>query len=67
MSDYKLDRTKFTAQTAEEASNHSEFYQKLSWQERLKIAEYLNSIAFNYPESNPPKLDRTKFKARARN
>lgn len=67
MSDYKLDRTKFKAQTAAEAANHASFYQKISWQERLKIANYLNSIAYNYPESTPPKLDRTKFKARARN
>lgn len=66
MSNYKLDRTKFKAQTADEASNHAVFYQNLTWQERCRIAGYLNSIAYNYPESNPPKLDKTKFKARAR-
>jgi len=65
MSSYKLDRTKFKAQTAEEAADHAT-YQSLTWQERLKIANYLNSIAYNYPENNPPRLDRTKFKARAR-
>ncbi|RDC57133.1 hypothetical protein DU508_08050 [Pedobacter chinensis] len=65
---YRLDRTAFKAQTAEEASkSHAEFYKKLSWQERLKIANYLNSIAFNFPEDNPPKMDRTKFSVRARN
>lgn len=62
----RLDRNAFKAQTAEEASNHSSYYKHLSWQERLVIANYLNSIAFNYPENNPPKLDRTKFAARAR-
>ena len=64
MSSYKLDRTKFKAHTAEEAADHSTYYQALTWQERLKIANYLNSIAYNYPEDKPPRLDRTKFSAR---
>ena len=64
---YRLDRTAFKAQTAKEASaSHAEHYKKLSWQERLRIANYLNSIAFNFPEDNPPRLDRTKFSVRAR-
>jgi hypothetical protein len=67
MSDYRLDRTAFKAQTAEEASNHTQYYKQLTWQERLKIANYLNSIAFNFPENSPPRMDKTKFKARARN
>ncbi|TSD63780.1 hypothetical protein FFF34_014505 [Inquilinus sp. KBS0705] len=67
MSEYRLDRTAFKAQTAKEASNHAAYYKLLPWQERLKIANYLNSIAFNYPEDNPPKMDRTIFSCRARN
>ena len=67
MSEFRLNRFAFKAQTAEEAANHSAYYRSLSWQERLKIAAYLNSIAFDYPENNPPKLDRTVFKAFARN
>ncbi len=64
---YRLDRTAFKAQTAEEASaSHANYYKKLSWQERLRIAHYLNSIAYNFHESNPPRLDRTKFSVRAR-
>jgi hypothetical protein len=64
---YRLDRTAFKAQTAEQATkSHSEFYKQLTWQERLKIANYLNSIAFNYPEQNPPRLDRTAFSASSR-
>ncbi len=62
----RLDRTAFKAQTAEEASDHARYYKKLTWQERLRIANYLNSVAYNYPENNPPKLDRTAFKVRAR-
>jgi hypothetical protein len=65
---YRLDRTTFKGHTAEEATkSHAQYYQTLSWQERLRVANYLNSIAFNYPQSNPPRLDRTKFSTRARN
>jgi hypothetical protein len=66
MSSYRLDRTAFKAQTAEKASNDAAYYKSLTWQERLRIANYLNSIAYNYPENEPPRLDRTVFKARAR-
>lgn len=58
-----MDRTAFKAQTATEAANHAPYYSKLSWQERLRIAYYLNSVAFNFSLDNPPKMDRTKFKA----
>jgi hypothetical protein len=66
MSEYRLDRTAFKAQTAKEASNHAAYYKSLTWQERLRIANYLNSIAYNYPENNPPKMDKTVFSYRAR-
>jgi hypothetical protein len=64
---YRLDRTAFNAQTAEEASKADRIYYKnLSWQERLRIANYLNSIAFNYPENDPPKMDKSAFSVRSR-
>ncbi len=63
MSVYKLDRTAFKAQNAQEASDNATYYKNTNFQERLKIAAYLNSVAFNYPLNNPPTLDRTKFKA----
>jgi hypothetical protein len=67
MSSFRLDRTAFKAQTVEEAtSNQAAYYKTLSWQERLKIANYLNSVAYNYPENEPPRLDKTVFKARSR-
>jgi hypothetical protein len=47
---FKLDRTAFKAHTTTKASKmHAEHYKKLTWQERLRIANYLNSIAFNFP------------------
>ncbi|WP_293307507.1 hypothetical protein [Pedobacter sp. UBA5917] len=64
---YRLDRTAFSAQTAEEASKADRIYYKnLSWQERLRIANYLNSIAYNYPENTPPKMDKLAFSVRSR-
>ncbi|HMR90740.1 MAG TPA: hypothetical protein PKC69_00430 [Chitinophagaceae bacterium] len=67
MAVFRLDKTKFKAQTAAEASDHRAYYQALTWRERLKIAAFLNSQAFNYPPDKPPKMDKTKFRARSRN
>ncbi|AYL98675.1 hypothetical protein [Mucilaginibacter celer] len=66
MSNYRLDRMAFKAQTAKEAAKHSTYYKDLTWQERLRIANYLNSVAYNYPENEPPRLDRTAFSIRKR-
>jgi len=66
MSEYRLDRTAFKAQNAKEAvESQSEYYKSLTWQERLRVANYLNSIAYNYPENNPPKMDKTVFSVRS--
>ena len=66
MSEFRLDRTAFKAQTAKEAANHDIYYDELNLQERIKIVDYLNSIAYNYPENDPPKMDRTVFSMRVR-
>jgi hypothetical protein len=66
MGSYRLDRTAFKAQTAEKAADHATYYKTLTWQERLRIANYLNSIAYNYPENEPPCMDKTVFKMRSR-
>jgi|GEM_PF-387589 len=66
MSLFRLDRNAFKAQSAEEAANHAVYYQRKNWKERLEIAAYLNSVAFNYPLQSPPRLDRTKFKTSSR-
>ncbi|HZY40062.1 MAG TPA: hypothetical protein VFE53_25595 [Mucilaginibacter sp.] len=67
MGSYRLDRTAFKAQTAEEATkSQAEYYRSLTWQERLRIANYLNSIAYNYPENEPPRMDKTVFSMRSR-
>lgn len=66
MKTFRMDRTAFKAQTAMEASNHAPYYRNMSWKERLEVAFYLNSIAFNFSLDNPPKMDKTKFKVGSR-
>jgi hypothetical protein len=65
MNSFKLDRSAFKGQTLNEAANHTEYYKKISWQERLKVAAYLNSIAYNFDLNNPPRMDRTKFSTKS--
>lgn len=66
MGGFKLDRTAFKEHTRKEATNHAEVYKNLFWQERLKIAAYLNSVAYNFDLNNPPRIDRTRFSAKSR-
>jgi hypothetical protein len=64
MSSYRMDKIPFNAkQAAEAAKGNAAYYKTLTWQERLLVANYLNSIKYNYPENEPPRLDRTYFKA----
>lgn len=48
-----------------EAASHASEYKKLSWQDRLKVAAYLNSVAYKFDLNNPPQMDRTKFSAKS--
>lgn len=63
---YKLDRTVFEARNASEQVNYSKENQKLSWQERMRIHHYLNSIAYGYDLNNPPRMDKTFFQIKKR-
>lgn len=67
MDNYRLDRTAFKAQTVDEATkNQALYYKRLTWQERLRIANYLNSVAYNYPENDPPRVNKAIFSIRSR-
>jgi hypothetical protein len=65
MPNYRLDRNVFKGQTLEEAASRAEYYKKLTWQERLRVTAYLNSVAFDYPENQPSRMDKSKFKLRS--
>ena len=57
--EFRLDRTSFQAMTLEEADKAMSDYSHLTWQERLAVASYLNSVAYNFPLNDPPVMDRT--------
>jgi hypothetical protein len=63
--EFKLDRTAFKAQTAKEASSNNTYYMAMDWKQRLAIAAYLISVAYQFDLDKPPKLDRTKFSAKS--
>jgi len=63
---YKLDRTVFKMQTAKAADNNFLYWQTQSLEERLRAANYLNSVAYNFDINDPPKMDRTYFRMRGR-
>jgi len=63
---YKLDRSAFRARNASEQVNYGKEYQDLNWKDRMRIHQYLNSIAYGYDLSNPPKMDRTAFCMKSR-
>lgn len=56
---YRLDRSYFQAMTMQEADKQLSDYSHLSWQERLAVVNYLNSVAYNFPLHNPPAMDRS--------
>jgi len=66
MSPYKLDRTTFKMHHTKDAENNYEYWKTKSYAERLRAAHYLNSVAYNFPFNDPPKIDKTFFKMRSR-
>gem|GEM_PF-702247 len=61
MSEYRLHWTKYCVDKARKSGNEKSVYRSLNMQQRGSIFNYLNSIAYDYPEDNPPRMDRTKF------
>ncbi len=53
-------------QTAKAADNNFLYWQTQSLEERLRAANYLNSVAYNFDINDPPKMDRTYFRMRGR-
>jgi hypothetical protein len=63
---FKFDRTAFKGQTFKEEQRAKTFSAD-SAIGRLKVAFYLNSIAFNFDLNNPPRIDKTVFSTRKNN
>lgn len=64
MSDYKLDKIYFKAQSFEEADNQSSYWRKKDVTERLRAAWYLISCAYGFSLDNPPRIDKSVFSMR---
>jgi hypothetical protein len=64
MSNFKFDRNAFTILSFEEADKATNDHRHLTWQERLRLARYLISIAYGYVNNEEPKMDKTAFSIR---
>jgi hypothetical protein len=64
MKEYKFDKTAFKIQTFRESEMSNVTGNDISYAERLRMAYYLNAIAYGFSRNNPPKLDRTFFVSR---
>ena len=62
---FRLDRTAFHAGTHAQAEAYHREQEPETLAGRLRVAMYLNSVAFNFDLNNPPRLDRTAFSCRA--
>jgi hypothetical protein len=62
---YKLDKTAFKMHSHASASHHYAYWKSRSLKERLAAAAYLNSVAYNYSFTDPPKMDRNYFSMRS--
>ena len=63
-STFRLDRTKFKAQSFKEAAHQLNYWKDKSDEEKLKALNYLNSVAYNFDPKKPPRLNRTIFSMR---
>lgn len=60
----KMDRTFGDSGNIFEQKKDVSHYVGISIEEIGKIFAYLNSVSFNYPIDNPPKMDKTAFSMR---
>ena len=63
---YRLDRNAFKKQSLQDADHTREYWLAQPDEEKLRAAMYLNSIAYDFPFDNPPRMDRTFFQKRIR-
>ena len=63
--EFKFDKTAFSVHSHEEEDAKKRFGDKTP-SERLAIAFYLNSIAYEFDINDPPRMDKTVFMIRRR-
>ncbi|MBK6835284.1 MAG: hypothetical protein IPG89_13855 [Bacteroidetes bacterium] len=60
----KFDRTVSSSGNIKDVRKESEYYSHLTFEKRAEVFAYLQSVAYNYPLGNPPKLDRLIYSKR---
>ncbi len=60
----KLDKTYSSTFSFHSQKKESDHYSSLTVRELFEVFNYLNSTAYNYPMSDPPKMDKTIFSCR---
>lgn len=63
---YSFDRTSSESFKAEDRNNDLAYWSKVDINERLRAANYLISVAYDFDLQNPPSMDKSIFKARKR-
>jgi hypothetical protein len=61
MCNYKWVINAFKTNADEEEIRQSIYYKSLTWQKWLKLANYLNSVFYGFPEDDPPRIDKAVF------
>ncbi len=61
---YKLDRSAFSMGSSNVSEPAIRYWKTQTLEQRLSASFYLNSVAYNFDLSNPPRLDRTIFTMR---
>ena len=63
---FKFDKTAFAKVSFKEADHQKNYWLSKTPTERIQAAIYLQSIAYNFDPSNPPKMDKQFFYKRKR-
>ncbi len=63
----KLDRTAFSTSKISDSKKESDNYLNQSLADKYFAFAYLQSVAYNFPINNYPKMDKTLFKTRKLN
>ncbi len=63
---YSFDRTSAESFKAEDRNNDLAYWSKVDINERLRAANYLISVAYDFDLRNPPKMDKSLFEAKKR-
>ncbi len=56
---FKLDRNFYQTYSYNENRKESDNYSHLSFEEKIQVFLYLQSVAYNYKMGSPPKMDKT--------